>query len=158
VNSARNFILCGRVVRAKVRLRRCTAGTMGEIIYLAGRNQHPTILLVESETLLRVEIAAALRKCDCVVVEAVSGEEALTLLRAGRMAHAMLTALDLDGAVSGLALAEAVQLEFPSVKLLLGANRKGGRGRPRFTTTERPYEPAAVEAAIRALLSPAQRD
>ena len=158
MNSARNFIVRDRVVRAKVRLRRCTAGTMGEIIYLAGRNQRPTILLVESETLLRVAIAAGLRACDCVVVEAVSGEEALTLLRAGRMAHAMLTALDLDGGVSGLELAEAVQLEFPSVKLLLGASCKDGQGRPRFTMIERPYEPAAVEAAIRASLSPAQRD
>jgi CheY-like chemotaxis protein len=126
---------------------------MGDIIYLAGRDQRPTILLVESETLLRVAIAAALRKCDFTVVEAVNGEEALTLLRSGRMAHAVLSALDLAGALSGLELAEAVECEFPRLKLLLGAAGKEGRGRQRFTMVERPYEPAAVEAAIRALLS-----
>jgi CheY-like chemotaxis protein len=126
---------------------------MGDIIYLAGRDQRPTILLVESETLLRAAIAASLRKCDFAVVEAVNGEEALTLLRSGRMAHAVLSALTLDGAVSGLELAEAVQREFPGLKLLLGASTEDAPRRQRFTIVERPYEPAAVEATIRALLS-----
>jgi CheY-like chemotaxis protein len=125
---------------------------MGDIIHLAGRGRRPTILLVESETLLRVDIAGALRKCDFVVVEAVNGDEALALLRSGRMAHAMLSALHLDGALSGPELAEAVQCEFPSVKLLLGTNNEGGQGRQRLTMVARPYEPAVIESAIRALL------
>ena len=143
----------GCVVRAKVRLRRRTHGTMGDIIYLAGRGQRPTILLVESETLLRVEIAGALRRRDFQVLEAVDGAEALALLRSGRMAHAMLSALDLDGALSGLDLATTVQREFPNVRPFLGASGDGSHDGQRFTRLARPYEPDVVEAAVRAWLT-----
>ncbi len=126
---------------------------MGDIIYLAGRDQRLTILLVESEPLQRAAIAASLRNCAFAVVEAVNGTEALTLLRAGRMAHAVLSALELDGAVSGLEFAEAVQREFPGLKLLLGTNSEDGQSRGRFAIIERPYDSDALEAALRALLS-----
>lgn len=125
---------------------------MGNVIYLAGRDQPAGILLVESDPLLRIAAARRLRKAGRPVVEAIDGGEALKLLRAGRTI--LLVVGELDGSRHGFDLIAALQREFPAVKLLLGCARDTSsvslNGVARIG---RPYDLREVEHAVKALLA-----
>jgi CheY-like chemotaxis protein len=80
-----------------------------------------TVLVVESDILVRQPIAAYLRDCGYRVLEAVNGTEAREYLAGGR--HAVDVALIGVKSVpteSGFALASWVRLKHPRVKVLLG--------------------------------------
>jgi CheY-like chemotaxis protein len=85
---------------------------MSNVVRLAARGQPRTILLVEPRAPSRIEIASYLRSRDYCVVEAVSGDETLRLLRSGRIAHLMLTGGDLQETEEGGCLVAAVAREF----------------------------------------------
>jgi len=91
---------------------------MSNVVRLAGRGQPRTALLVAPHASSRIEIASYLRNHDYCVVEAVNGDEALRLLRSGRIAHVVLSAGLPQSA--GDQLASAVAREFAHVKLLQG--------------------------------------
>ena len=119
---------------------------MSNVVRLAIHGQPRTVLLVEPRAPSRIEIASYLRTRDYCVVEAVSGDEALRLLRSGRIAHILLSGLDLHDTAEGRQLAAAVAREFPHVTLLQGAARgKSGTGRP--------ADLRRLERAIRGALS-----
>jgi CheY-like chemotaxis protein len=87
---------------------------MNNVIYLAGRDQPASLLLVEREPLLRSKVAAHLRRAGFSVLEAVSGDEALKLLRSGRTILLVLGDLQRHGPD----WAAAIRIDFPRVKLL----------------------------------------
>lgn len=87
---------------------------MNNVIYLAGRDQPASLLLVEREPLLRSKVAAHLRRAGFSVLEAVSGDEALELLRSGRTILLVLGDLQRHGPD----WAAAIRIDFPRVKLL----------------------------------------
>jgi hypothetical protein len=88
------------------------------------------------------------------VVEAVSGEEALTVLRSNRIVHVMFCPSDLDGKVTGSNLVRIVGRDFPGVKLLLNAAGPASADKltKPFTVLLRPYRFAVVEQHLRNLL------
>jgi CheY-like chemotaxis protein len=93
---------------------------MNNVIPLAGRERNAgTILLVEPDPLVRSAAAAHLRKAGLSVIEAVSGTEALALLRSGRTIHLACGDLDDTTEIDGTRLALAIQGGFPRVKLLV---------------------------------------
>jgi CheY-like chemotaxis protein len=94
---------------------------MSNVIRLAGLGQPRTVLLVEPNAPSRIEIASYLRSRDFCVVEAINGEEALRLLRSGRIAHVMLSGTELQGTAEGSRLAAAVARAFPHLKILRAA-------------------------------------
>jgi CheY-like chemotaxis protein len=121
---------------------------MGNVIYLSGRDRCATILLVESQPLVRLATAAFLRQRDFVVVEATDGEEALKFLRAGRPVDLVFSAVELSGAILGLGLARTIGREFPQVKIVLNGSGDGTSLR-----LERPYDLADLEGLIRKLMT-----
>ena len=62
-------------------------------------------MVVEPDVLVRMTVADYLRECGYRVVEAITGEEALSILGAGVKVDTILSAVKLQGAIDGFALA-----------------------------------------------------
>jgi DNA-binding response OmpR family regulator len=118
---------------------------MGKIIYIAGRHQHATLLLVERNAVVRTEIAAHLRQAGLEVVEAGNTAEMFKLLRAGRPVSAIL------GALKPHVVGE-LRREFPQVKLLLGQDDLAPVSLHGLPTVRRPYDLREVETAAKSLM------
>jgi CheY-like chemotaxis protein len=78
-----------------------------------------TILVVEDEVLVRLMLADELRDKGYIVVEAASGDEAVSVLRGGVQADLMVTDVRMPGSIDGVAVARFVRGEYPDVKIII---------------------------------------
>jgi CheY-like chemotaxis protein len=62
------------------------------------------ILVVEDEVMIRMVLAEMLRDAGYAVVEAANGDEAATVLHAGRPIHLIVTDVRMPGTIDGIAL------------------------------------------------------
>jgi CheY-like chemotaxis protein len=76
----------------------------------------PTILVVEDEILIRMWLADELREAGYRVIETISADEALAVLRGGTYVDLTLTDVQMPGSMDGHALAHAIRSEFPGNK------------------------------------------
>jgi CheY-like chemotaxis protein len=118
---------------------------MGNIIYIAGRNQPTSLLLVERDPLARTAVAAHLREAGLSVIEAVNSAEMLSLLRAGRPISVVFGTLK-------PATVALVGREFPQVKLLLGQEDSSPVSRHGPPSVRRPYDLRTVEKVLKSLM------
>ncbi|MDW6024581.1 response regulator [Mesorhizobium sp. BAC0120] len=77
----------------------------------------PSVLLVEDEFLIRLDLADAFRRAGWTVYEAASGEEAIHFLRSTIVVGLVLTDVRMPGAVDGTTLAGWVRRERPAVRV-----------------------------------------
>ena len=78
-----------------------------------------TILFVEDETLVRMDMAEFLRECGYRVHEAATAEEAIEALQAKFVIDLVFTDINLSGGMNGLELAEWTLHHRPGVKVLV---------------------------------------
>jgi CheY-like chemotaxis protein len=78
-----------------------------------------SILVVEDEVLIRLHLAEELRDSGYNVIEAASGDEAITLLSSVDDIGLLLTDIRMPGNVDGIALANWTRSQFPSIKIVL---------------------------------------
>lgn len=83
--------------------------------------KEPTILVVEDEAAIRLMIAEALREEGFGVVEASSGDEALTVLESGTRVNLVFTDVRMPGKLDGLALVGRLRVTRPELKLAVGS-------------------------------------
>ena len=76
-------------------------------------------MVVEPDVLVRMTVAEYLRECGYRVVEAITGEEALKILGAGVRVDAVLSAVKLQGAMDGFALAQRIRNSFSEIEIIL---------------------------------------
>jgi CheY-like chemotaxis protein len=81
--------------------------------------QAPTILIVEDEVLILTATARYLRDCGFEVLEAVTADEALEILRATPRVQAVFSDVKLPGYYSGVDLAQILQRDYRDIKILL---------------------------------------
>ena len=112
------------------------------------------ILIVEDDVLIRAAAAQYLRGAGFEVLEAVSVEQALELLRAGPV-KAVFADVKLPGTQSGLDLMRIVQADFPKAKVLLtsGVVKADEITTEGITLLRKPYFLFEVERHLRALLA-----
>jgi len=116
--------------------------------------QATTILVAESDVLVRLAIAAYLRDCGYRVIEAASSEEARAVLASEEADVAVvLSAVDLAGAMDGFALAQWVRKERSGVAVILAGTVEREARQARELCEEgphlrKPYEPQQVVAWI----------
>ena len=111
------------------------------------------ILIVEDDVLIRAAAAQYLRGAGFEVLEAISVDQALELLRAGPV-QAVFTDVKLPGSRSGLDLLRIVQSEYPKTKVLLtsGVVKANEVTLEGVTLLRKPYFLFEVERHLRALL------
>jgi CheY-like chemotaxis protein len=114
-----------------------------------------SVMVVEPDVLVRMVVADYLRECGYRVVEAITGEEALTILGAGVNVDTILSAIKLQEAMDGFALAQRIREGFGGVEVILTtgyamtAKKAGklcdqGRGK-------RPYHPDLIVDRLKLL-------
>jgi DNA-binding NtrC family response regulator len=79
----------------------------------------PTVLIVEDETLLRMENADQLSRDGYNVLEAANADAAISILNERRDVRLVFTDIDMPGSMDGLRLAAYISRRWPPIRLLL---------------------------------------
>ena len=122
---------------------------------LLGDNGRPTVLVVEDEVLVRLLIADELRFANFVVVEAISADEALSVLRSSPHIDVLLTDVRMPGSMDGIELAKMVAETWPEIKIVLTS----GHYTPSsglslgYEFIAKPYDPIKLVERIEQLLA-----
>ncbi len=116
-------------------------------------NQRPhavansTVLLVEDETLVRMDIADTFRDAGLVVIECASGDEALEVLHSGAKFDLLFTDVRMPGETDGVALAHRVRLRHPHIPIIFASAHLAPRIAERYGPLLR--KPFATALALR---------
>src|SRR5262245_7762736 len=78
-----------------------------------------TILIVEDEVLIRLDVSDYLRACGYRVIEAGNASEAIAILQSGHRIDLVFSDVQLPGSMDGFALARWVRTHQPEVKVIL---------------------------------------
>jgi CheY-like chemotaxis protein len=124
----------------------CVMGTSATI--------RPVVLIVEDESLLRMNAAEMIGDAGFDVVEAANADEAIAILEARPDIHVVFTDIQMPGSMDGLKLAGFVRGRWPPIKIVAtsGFVSVGKDDLPegsRFLA--KPYRPAQIVAALREL-------
>jgi len=118
-----------------------------------------TILVVENEVLVRTVIAQYLRDCGYRVIEAVSADEAIVVLKQPELVvDVIFTDIDMPGAMDGFGLARWVRSNCPGPEIILtGTVPRAVDAATQLCeengTVPKPYEPQTVHDRIKRLLA-----
>jgi len=118
-----------------------------------------TVLVVDSEIIVRLTLSEYLRSCGYTVIEAASGEEALTVLKDADLAIDMtLTEVELRGEIDGFQLAAWIRNRRPQIGVILAgtparAAKAAGDLCEDGPLMSKPYDPQLVVDRIKRMLS-----
>jgi CheY-like chemotaxis protein len=112
----------------------------------------PVVLVVEDDVMVRAATSHYLRGCAFTVVEAVSADEALTILRGNPSIQAVFADVKLPGTLDGLDLARAIQRDYRHLKVLLTSGVAPFGAVEGITLMKKPYFLFEVERQIRSML------
>lgn len=115
-----------------------------------------TVLVVEDEILIRMDIAMSLEEEGYIVLEASNSDEAIAILSSHSEIRLMFTDIDMPGSMDGLKLSEAVRDRWPPVKIIIASGHRSLSDDPlpfegRFF--RKPYDHARVIATVREMLA-----
>lgn len=118
----------------------------------------PVVLVVEDESLLRMDSAEMIEEAGFEVVQAGNADEAIVILRMRSDIGVVFTDIQMPGSMDGLKLARFVRDRWPPIKIVAtsglvavgdGDLPDGGIFLPK------PYRSEQVVATLRALTTPA---
>lgn len=115
-----------------------------------------SLLVVEDEPLLRLDIAEYLRDEGFVVWEAQSATEAIALLMEHQEIRLVLTDVDMPGGMDGIRLAAYVRDRWPPLKIIVVSGYRTVKNdeipaESRFFS--KPYDPRRIVNSINEMLS-----
>lgn len=95
---------------------------------MPGQDQRPldhrlTVLVVEDEPLIRMDVVDLLEEAGFTVLDVDSGEGALAVLERHPGIGALFTDVDMPGRIDGLALAHEVSRRWPSVRIVVTSGK-----------------------------------
>ena len=117
-----------------------------------------TVMVVEDETLVRLDIVISLENEGFLVLEASNADDAIDMLNAHPEIRLMFTDIDMPGSMDGLRLAAAVRNRWPPVKIIVASGHRQLSNEllpveGRFFS--KPYDHARVIATMREMLAAA---
>ena len=118
-----------------------------------------TVLVVEDEVLVRMVICEYLRDCGFRVIEAASGEEALTVLQQPDLTiNVVFSDVQLGPGIDGFAVSQWVRANRPELDIMLVGNIERAADVAaelceNGPTLSKPYEPQTVVDRIKRLLA-----
>ncbi|EKF59103.1 MAG: response regulator [Agrobacterium albertimagni] len=115
-----------------------------------------TVIVVEDEVIVRMDIAMSLQDEGFIVLEASNADEAIGLLDSHPEIRLMFTDIDMPGSMDGLKLAEAVRDRWPPVKIIIASGHRQLRDdllpiEGKFFS--KPYDHARIISAMREMLA-----
>ena len=118
-------------------------------------SKKPVVLLVEDESLLRMDAVEMIRSAGFDVVEAENADDAIEILEVRRDITVVFTDIQMPGSMDGLKLARAVRGRWPPIKIVATSGHvdvketdlpDGGRFLPK------PYSPHEITGVLRELI------
>ena len=118
----------------------------------ADRSKTPVVLIVEDETLVRLDAVRTIENAGFEVIEAANADEAMRVLETRSDIRLVFTDVHMPGSMDGLKLAHAVRNRWPPIKIIVTSGRgqvseqdlpEGGR------FIAKPYEPTQITDTIR---------
>ena len=82
----------------------------------------PSILVVEDEILIRLELVDMIEEAGFTVYEAGNAEEALLQFKAHRDIRVLITDIDMPGSMDGLMLSHHVRKCWPPVRVIVASS------------------------------------
>jgi CheY-like chemotaxis protein len=111
-----------------------------------------TVLVVEDEALVRMDIAEYLIDAGFTVLEAEDADQAIDILNARTDIQLLFTDIDMPGSMDGLKLAAFVRDRWPPVKIIVTSGNREAPDLPGDTPFfAKPYLPSKIAEAIRRL-------
>ena len=83
------------------------------------------VLIVEHNTLLRLCMAALVEITGCAALQAANADEALPILESRSDIALLVTNVVMDGSMDGVELSHAVDIRWPSVKIIVTSAKPG---------------------------------
>jgi CheY-like chemotaxis protein len=110
-----------------------------------------TLLVVEDEVLIRLDISSYLRAAGYDVLEAGNAQQAIDMLRARTEIALVFTDVQMPGDLNGLDLASYIQQQHPEVRIIVTSGRIRRSDMPAGLgqMVEKPYGPQNVLSLIR---------
>jgi CheY-like chemotaxis protein len=115
------------------------------------------VLVVEDLTLVRMFMADFLDEAGFKVFEAVSADEALTVLQARPDVQAVVTDIEMPGSMNGIELAQTIRERWPGIGVVVtsGRQRLGQDDLPEEAAfLAKPYLPETVISVLRQMVTP----
>jgi CheY-like chemotaxis protein len=118
-----------------------------------------TILIVEDEVLIRLDVSDYLRQCGYRVVEAGNASEAIAILQSGQRIDLVFSDVQLPGSTDGFALSRWVRAHQPEIEVILTCRSAQIAGRlcEDGPLERKPYDPQQLLKRIRASLARSPR-
>ena len=82
------------------------------------------VLVVEDEPLVRMVAAETLAEAGYLILEAGTGEEAMQIITSGAPLSAVVTDIEMPGAVDGLELAKVIERRWPQIAVVIVSGRQ----------------------------------
>lgn len=114
------------------------------------------VLVVEDESLVRMDIGNALEEAGFEVFEANNARQAIEVLNRNDRIHALFTDIDMPGSIDGLKLAALVRDRWPPIRIIITSGQKtpGAHELPtKGAFLPKPYTPHKVIATIRQMVA-----
>ena len=113
-----------------------------------------TVLVVEDEALIRMDIVDCLEEAGFAVLEAGNADEALEILESRMDIRLVLTDVDMPGSMDGLRLAAAIRDRWPPVQIIVTSGHVTPQAHQlpagsRFF--HKPYDRPTIAQAVREL-------
>jgi two-component system, response regulator PdtaR len=84
-----------------------------------------TVLIVEDEAILRLELTSRLTDMGLIVLSADSADEAIAVLDAHREVKVMFTDIKMPGTMDGVRLAHHTRRRWPPIKIIVASGLAG---------------------------------
>lgn len=130
------------------------------VCYSRMTNHSPSILVVEDEALVRLDVLDALSDIGLPCYEAGDAEEALQELEEHPSIAVLFTDINMPGRIDGIGLAERVHLERPEIEIIVtsGGQQILDADLPaNGTFLAKPYHPKRLMSLIREKLETIRR-
>jgi len=115
-----------------------------------------TVLIVESEAVVRLELSGRLSQMGLLVLVASDADEAIALLDSNPNIEVMFTDITMSGSMDGIRLAHHVRDRWPPVKIIVASGMIGTQLSDLPSDSiflPKPYAPEALAGALSQMIT-----
>jgi DNA-binding response OmpR family regulator len=124
--------------------------------HMASAAERPVIMVLESDVIVRTEIAEFLRQCGYKVIEGITANDLWTVIDAKVKLDIVFSEVNLPGETDGFTVARRVRQTYPEIEIILTSSVEGAAEKSKDLCEEgplkKPYRTQDVAARIQLLL------
>jgi CheY-like chemotaxis protein len=120
----------------------------------SAHQSEPVVLVVEDESIIRMQAVVIIEEAGYNVVEACNADEAIAILKTREDIGIVVTDIEMPGSMDGIKLARTIRDQWPPIELIITSGRYRVRTNqlpPRAQFMPKPYTPNVLVTAIRRL-------